>query len=189
MCTWTIFPRSDWNRSDKRRKLHCLRGPSKKQSFWSEYNTSISLSASEPLIALKCYSAAFKASQAALDLFSISLESSFVHLFNTLFEWLVVSSRPTAKAFNNLQQKTCIGYRPVLFCSHLVFASPGSIVTSCQPHRENIFIPTRERNDLNKCLHGWYFSIDWNLKGEPGLSIWLKINSRQAGSSHIWWEY
>lgn len=38
MCTWTIFPRSDWNQSDKRLKLHCLRGPSKKQSFWSEYN-------------------------------------------------------------------------------------------------------------------------------------------------------
>lgn len=188
MCTWTIFPQSDWNQSDKRRKLHCLRGPSKKQSFWSEYNihqsvcvwTTYSL---EMLFGR--FQSVSSCSWFVQHFTGIQLCSSFQYLV-----WMTSCVKPSnRRGINNLQQKTCIGYRPVLFCSHPVFASPGSIVTSCHPHRENIFIPTRERNDLNKCLHGWYFSIDWNLKGEPGLSIWLKINSRQAGSSHIWWEY
>ena len=110
----------------------------------------------------------------ALDLCSVSLDSSFVHLFNTLFEQLVVSSRSTIKAFNNLRQKICIGYRPVLFLCLLEALSPHVTPT------ERIYSFQPERNDWNKCLHGWYFSIDWNLEGlnRPSRSDWKLIYIR-----------
>ena len=119
-------------------------------------------------------------SPASLDSVSGSVESCFLHLFKHSFELLVVLSLSTINLLlRDLQQKSCIGHRQVLFFSCHVFFFFCLYCHVGRASARNVFQPGR--NDWNwTCLHGLYFLVDQNYKSlqQPSQSDWKWVPLR-----------